>query len=144
MSLFSSEERIILKKNIITTIVIVVLLLLGALIYLVMFAIKMAPPPKNVKTQILEISKMLDIYALDCGHYPTTDEGLKALQTKPASCEKWGPERYLISIPKDQWGHEFIYISNGPSDFELKSLGSDAREGGIGEAKDISSKEIIH
>jgi hypothetical protein len=50
----------------------------------------------------------------------------------------------VVHIPKDQWGHEFIYSSNGPSDFELKSLGSDAREGGIGEAKDISSKEIIH
>lgn len=77
------------------------------------------------------ISVALDLYELDNGRYPTTEEGLSGLRTRPASATNWkGP--YLKMRPKDPWGNAYVYRSPGDQnpDYDLYSFGPDGKEGG--------------
>lgn len=77
------------------------------------------------------ISVAFDLYELDNGKYPTTEEGLMALLAKPASAVKWkGP--YLKKEPIDPWGRKYLYRFPGDhaSDYDLYSYGPDGIEGG--------------
>lgn len=95
---------------------------------------------KQAKILISELSKGLDMYYGDCTSYPTTDQGLNALIEDPgADCPDWGPDPYLKKVPKDSWNKDFIYEEENGSYF-LMSLGSDGREGGSGDAKDITNE----
>jgi general secretion pathway protein G len=94
----------------------------------------------EAKIQIGELGKALDMYYTDCGSYPTPDQGLHALIEAPTSCTNWGPDAYVKKLAKDPWGHEFAYDSNGSS-YTIKSFGSDGKEGGTGDAADISSQD---
>ena len=80
----------------------------------------------------LNIATALKLYELDNGAYPTTDEGLNALKSAPASAKNWkGP--YLERIPLDPWGKSYQYHSPGThrtQDYDLLSLGRDGVEGG--------------
>jgi general secretion pathway protein G len=100
---------------------------------------------KNTKIQIQQLSKQLDAYYTDCNAYPTSDQGLEALLKSPGSdaCSNWGPNPYLTkeSELKDQWGHKFLYESDG-TEYTIISYGRDGKEGGEGAAKDISSKDL--
>ena len=80
------------------------------------------------------ISTALDLYEIDNGTYPTTDQGLQALVSKPSSSPEpvnWnGP--YLKRMPKDPWGNFYNYKSPGDQnkrDYDLSSSGSDGSEG---------------
>jgi general secretion pathway protein G len=95
---------------------------------------------KQARIQIAEVGKALDTYYTDCGQYPSTEEGLAALVTAPSTCSNWGPDPYIKKVNKDPWGAEFVYESTG-SNYVLRSLGSDRREGGTGDAQDISSDQ---
>ena len=78
----------------------------------------------------LNIKAALDMYELDNGAYPTTEEGLSALLTKPQSAANWrGP--YLDKKPKDPWGQSYQYKYPGSHgfDYDLYSLGRDGQEG---------------
>lgn len=96
---------------------------------------------RQAKIQIGEYAKNLDMYYTDCGSYPSSDEGLKALVEAPPSCPNWGPEPYVKRVNPDPWGNQFVYESSG-GQFTLKSLGKDRRDGGSGEDADISSENI--
>jgi len=76
------------------------------------------------------IATGLKLYELDNGSFPTTEEGLNALLTKPASAKVWnGP--YMEKKPVDPWGREYKYKSPGehrPADYDLSSLGKDGVE----------------
>ncbi|SFV53951.1 General secretion pathway protein G [hydrothermal vent metagenome] len=86
----------------------------------------------------------LDMFKVDNGMYPSTEEGLKALVQNP------DPEKYPNysksgyfkdnKMPKDSWGSDFIYI-NDDGQIEIISLGADHKEGGSGEARDIKLSE---
>jgi len=93
------------------------------------------------KIEIGQISQTLDLYKLEIGRYPTTQEGLQALISAPAGVANWnGPYWKKSSVPKDPWGNEYKYASpasNAP--YEIISLGADGKEGGDGPNKDISS-----
>jgi len=85
------------------------------------------------------ISVALDLFELDTGKYPTTEEGLQALLTKPGSAVKWkGP--YLKKEPMDPWGRKYVYRSPGDhgTDYDLYSYGPDGAEGG---GDDVTSWE---
>ena len=78
---------------------------------------------------------VLDLYELDNGRYPTTEQGLKALIRKPDSSpvpKNWnGPYLKKKSIPTDPWGKEYVYISPGSKNvdsFDLSSHGIDGIE----------------
>ena len=71
------------------------------------------------------IALALDMFEMDNGRFPTTDEGLAALRINPSALPKWkGP--YLKREPKDPWGKPYIYKSPGThnSDYDLYSAGS--------------------
>ncbi len=95
----------------------------------------------TAKVQLKELKRTLEMYKLDNGNYPTTEQGLKALVQKPDTPpepKKW--RQYLDHIPKDPWGNEYVYISpakNHP--FELKTKGPD---GELGTEDDISVWDV--
>src|SRR5436190_18684398 len=95
------------------------------------------------KIEIGQIAQSLDLFKLEVGRYPTTQEGLQALISAPAGVNNWnGPYWKKSSVPKDPWGTEYKYSSpaaNAP--YEIISLGADGREGGEGPNKDISSTQ---
>lgn len=95
------------------------------------------------RTQISNISNALDLYKLDNSHYPSTQQGLEALVSKPNGSPEplnYNPDAYLKSEPVDPWDNDYQYISPGSShDYDLFSFGSDGNEGGDGLAKDISA-----
>ncbi|MEK2645101.1 type II secretion system major pseudopilin GspG [Bdellovibrio sp. BCCA] len=93
---------------------------------------------KETRIKMTQIVQALSMYYTDCGKYPQTLEGL----AKPdPNCSNWGPEPYYTKGFKDQFGHDFVYELEG-SEFSLKSLGKDGREGGDGYSKDISLEDL--
>ena len=95
------------------------------------------------KIEIGQISQTLDLYKLEIGRYPTTQEGLQALVAAPAGVTNWnGPYWKKTTVPKDPWGNEYKYTSPGQTaPYEIVSLGADGKEGGDGTNKDISSAD---
>jgi general secretion pathway protein G len=96
---------------------------------------------KEAKIQISELSKNLDMYFTDCGHYPSSSEGLAALAPGgEAGCSNWGPDPYIKKVPLDPWGTPFVYTYENGS-YTIKSYGEDKVEGGTGYGADISSND---
>ena len=95
---------------------------------------------KAAKIQIESFASALDLYYLDLGRYPTTNEGLAAL-TQGNNAPGWnGPYLRGGVVPNDPWGHGYLYRSPGQrAPYEIVSLGSDGQEGGSGTAADIAS-----
>ena len=91
------------------------------------------------RIDIGQIGQTLDLYKLEIGRYPTTQEGLQALVQAPAGVSNWnGPYWKKSTVPKDPWGNEYKYASPGASGpYEITSMGADGKEGGEGVDKDI-------
>ena len=83
--------------------------------------------------QIKAIEQALDMYRLHNGFYPTTEQGLEALVTKPSTNpqpKKYMDGGYMKKIPMDPWGNPFIYRSPGEKGiFDVISCGADGEEG---------------
>ena len=95
---------------------------------------------KIARAQIDSLEKALDQYRLDVGSYPTTEQGLAALNTRPQNLEKWGGPYLKKSVPPDPWGARYLYKAPGDhGDYDLQSLGSDGQPGGTGDATDVTS-----
>lgn len=91
------------------------------------------------KAQIEAFARALDTYRLEVGRYPTTEEGLNALLSKPASAARWNGPYLQKAVPDDPWGHPYLYRSPGVSgDFEITSYGKDGQPGGTGDAADVT------
>jgi general secretion pathway protein G len=95
----------------------------------------------TAKLQIEELGAGLDLYHLETGNYPTTEEGLGALVEQPVGASNWnGPYLKKKTLPKDPWGNDYHYRSPGENGmYDLYSLGQDNMEGGEGDAADIVS-----
>ncbi|HVO87180.1 MAG TPA: type II secretion system major pseudopilin GspG [Casimicrobiaceae bacterium] len=96
------------------------------------------------KIEIGQIGQALDLFKLEVGRYPTTQEGLQALVSAPPGVNNWnGPYWKKSSIPKDPWQNEYKYSSPGQNNapYEVTSYGADGKEGGDGVNKDITSRE---
>jgi general secretion pathway protein G len=98
---------------------------------------------KTAGLQIHDLGATLDLYRLEIGNYPSTDQGLEALVKQPGNVPGWnGPYLKKNDVPKDPWGNEYHYRAPGEHGaFEIWSLGADNREGGDGEDKDVTSWE---
>lgn len=96
---------------------------------------------KTAKLQIEELSSSLDMYKLDAGKYPSTDEGLNALVEAPANAKVWnGPYLKKKKVPVDPWNNPYHYASPGQhGKFDVFTLGADNAEGGEGEDADLGS-----
>ncbi len=92
------------------------------------------------KSQIESFEKALDTFRLDVGRYPTSEEGLTSLVTKPASADKWNGPYLKKDVPMDPWGHPYIYKAPGTkSEYDIVSYGKDGQPGGAGEDADITN-----
>jgi general secretion pathway protein G len=99
---------------------------------------------KAAKLQIEEFGNSLDLFKIDNGRYPDSQEGLQALVQAPAALgERWhGPYLKKKAVPKDPWNNEYQYVAPGQHGaYDLLSFGADGREGGEGESKDVVSWE---
>lgn len=95
------------------------------------------------KIEIGQIAQALDLYKLETGRYPSTQEGLQALISAPPGVGNWnGPYWKKQTLPKDPWGNEYRYAAPGQSaPYDIVSLGADGKEGGEGVNKDVSSAQ---
>lgn len=95
------------------------------------------------KVQIRNIEAALQLYKLDNGVYPSTEQGLRALIEKPTTGvvpKKWKLGGYLQKLPEDPWGNPYKYVSPSPTqrgDYEIISYGTDGEPGGEGINADI-------
>ncbi|HEY3912678.1 MAG TPA: type II secretion system major pseudopilin GspG [Stellaceae bacterium] len=122
----------------------VVLAILGLLIGLVAPAAlrQLGSAKEKIAHQSIErLASVLDIYKLDVGSYPTTDQGLQALLVRPDGVQNWsGPYLKGEGVPQDPWGHPFFYRmpSDRPGhDYDLYSLGPTGKPGGAGSDAEI-------
>jgi general secretion pathway protein G len=92
------------------------------------------------KEQISEFESVLDLYRLDVGKYPSTEEGLQALRVRPAGVPNWDGPYLKKDVPVDPWTHPYVYRCPGQhGDFDLLSYGADGQEGGDGDNADIKN-----
>ena len=95
------------------------------------------------QVQIRQLEGALNLYRLDNGSYPTTEQSLEALVTKPTISPippKWREGGYLPKVPLDPWGKPFVYLSPGThGEFDLISYGTDEEPGGEGKNEDIEN-----
>jgi len=98
---------------------------------------------KTARLQIEELASALDMYRLDVGRYPATEEGLAALIEAPGTAKVWnGPYLRKKKIPLDPWNNAYHYVAPGQhAKFDLFTLGADNSEGGEGEDQDVVSWE---
>jgi general secretion pathway protein G len=92
---------------------------------------------KQTKLILQTVAEALGQYHSDCGKYP---ESLDGLSKSDGSCSSWGPVAYMNKVPKDAFGKELVYSVEG-SEFTLKSLGKDGKEGGTGVDTDITLED---
>lgn len=122
-------------------VVLVILVLLASLVGPRVVGYLGSSRVKAAKVQIEGLSSALELYRLDTGRYPSSEEGLKALVQAPAGVETWkGPYLTKKEVPSDPWNRPYNYRSPGQhGPFEIFSLGADNQVGGTGENEDITS-----
>ena len=96
------------------------------------------------KHDIAAIMQSLKLYRLDNGRYPTNDQGLQALVTRPQggpAASNW--RSYLDKLPKDPWGNAYQYLNPGVhGEIDVFTLGADGQPGGAGADQDIGSWQL--
>ena len=95
---------------------------------------------KAARAQLDAFDKALATYRLDTGHYPRTDQGLKALTERPSDEPKWSGPYLSKALPTDPWGKPYAYKNPGDDghEFDVETLGRDGQAGGTGLDADIS------
>ena len=123
-------------------VVIVVIAILAALVAPNLFRNVGDARVAAARTQIETFGTALDAYRLDNGSYPSTQQGLLALWQRPTidPPANWKSPYLRKAVPKDPWGHDYVYVAPGrvnPSSYDLVSYGAAGRAGGEGENADI-------
>jgi len=128
--------------------IMVVVVILGILASIVVPKIMNRPDEARIvkaKQDILAIQNALDLYKLDNGIYPSTDQGLAALVEKPTSSpnpRNWQP--YLKTLPQDPWGHAYLYQNPGEhGEVDIFTFGADNEAGGDGVNADIGNWNAV-
>jgi len=96
----------------------------------------------KAKAEIANIENAMKFYRLDNFTYPSSEQGLEALVTKPAdpNIKNWKSGGYLERVPKDPWGNPYLYLNPGnQSEIDIYTLGRDGRPGGEGVDADIGN-----
>lgn len=129
--------------------VMVVIVILGVLAALIVPKVMSRPDEARIiaaKQDIGAIVQALKLYKLDNMRYPTSEQGLQALVSKPAIAPlptNWNGNGYLEKLPKDPWGNAYQYLQPGlQGDIDVMSLGADGVEGGEGGDADIGSWQL--
>ena len=129
--------------------VMVVVVILGILAALVVPQIIGRPDEARAiaaKQDIASLMQALKLYRLDNQRYPTTEQGLQALTTKPATAPippNWKAGGYVERLPRDPWGNAYQYLNPGlHGEIDVFSLGADGAPGGEGNDADIGSWNV--
>jgi len=121
-------------------VVLAILAMLAALVVPRVFKNLDKAKVNTAKAQIAAFESALAAYRLDVGSFPTTEQGLQALRTRPPGVENWDGPYLPKEIPLDPWKHPYVYASPSEhGDYEIISYGADGREGGEGVDRDIVS-----
>ena len=122
----------------------VVLVIIGVLAALIMLnEIERADDARvtAARTDINNLMQALKLYRLDNQRYPTAEQGLQALLTRPTTgpaAPNWKP--YVEKLPNDPWGHPYQYMNPGiKGEIDVLSFGADGQSGGEGKNADIGS-----
>ena len=123
-------------------VVVLILAILAALI--VPRVVNRTGDAKRAKaaSDIATLSGLLSQYKVDTDQFPTTEQGLMALQSQPSGINNWRGPYTQKAISTDPWQNDYIYESPGPDgqDFIIASYGADGAPGGEGDASDITSE----
>lgn len=126
-------------------VVVVIIGILGALVVPKLLGRTGEARVTAARTDIATMSQALKLYKLDNQRYPSTEQGLQALVTKPSSgpsASGWKDGGYMEKLPKDPWGNAYQYLSPGiHGEVDIFSLGADGQPGGTGEDADVGSWE---
>jgi general secretion pathway protein G len=99
----------------------------------------------QARVQMKNLEQALELFKLDNGFYPDTEQGLSALVTAPATgrpAKGWRQGGYLDRVPQDPWGNQYVYVSPGSAGaYDLMCYGADGAPGGTGEDADVSSRD---
>lgn len=95
---------------------------------------------KTAGVQIADLEKSLELFKLDVGRFPSTEEGLQALSVKPATANGWNGPYIKGSVPSDPWGKPYKYATV-PAGMEIMTLGADGTAGGEGENADVKNQQ---
>ena len=126
-------------------VVIVVIAILATLVAPNVFRHVGAAKSATAKSQIEMLGAALDAYRLDNGSYPTTEQGLAALQAVPTMEPvpgNWRGPYLRKALPNDPWGRPYLYKSPGdanPNGYDLLTYGADGKPGGDGDDADVTS-----
>jgi len=140
----SSKRR--LQRGFTLIEVMVVIAIIGILAALIVPKIMSRPDQARRVAAVQDIGTMmqaLNLYKLDNGRYPNSDQGLHALIEKPTADpipDNWKDGGYLERLPNDPWGNPYQYLNPGVHGaIDVFSYGADAKEGGEGNDADIGS-----
>jgi len=142
---FSGEEAFTLIE--IMVVIMIIGLLMGVVGVNVMNSYRKAER-KAAAAQIRAFETALDTYRMDCGRYPSSDQGLAALNQEAgggSTCRNYSPGGYLKGkLPNDPWGNPYVYMSPGLNNvpYSVESYGADGLDGGEGENADIESWDL--
>jgi general secretion pathway protein G len=124
----------------------VVIVILGILATIIFTRVSDRPEQARrtkAAVEIRQIGTALELFKLDNGYYPSTEQGLDALVSQPTTGKipKNYPESgYLDKVPKDPWANLYVYISPGlHGDYDLESYGADGEDGGESKNRDVES-----
>lgn len=126
-------------------VVVVIIGILGALVVPKLLGRTGEARVTAARTDIATMSQALKLYKLDNQRYPSTEQGLQALVTRPTAgpaANGWKDGGYMEKLPKDPWGNAYQYLSPGiHGEVDIFSLGADGQPGGTGEDADVGSWE---
>jgi len=126
-------------------VVVVIIGILGALVVPKLLGRTGESRVTAAKVDIATMMQALKLYKLDNQRYPTTEQGLIALTTKPTAgpaANGWKQGGYIEKLPKDPWGNAYQYLSPGlKGEIDVFSYGADGQPGGTGEDADVGSWE---
>ena len=94
----------------------------------------------TARAQIDAFEKGLDLYRIDLGRYPSTEQGLQALVSAPAGEARWRGPYLRKAVPADPWGNAYVYRQPGEhGEYDILSLGADGKPGGEDANADIAN-----
>lgn len=123
-------------------VVVVILGILASVVVPNLLGNKEKADQQKAITDIVALENALDMYRLDNNVYPTTDQGLEALVSKPSNPEprNYRADGYIRRLPKDPWGNDYQYLSPGDHGrVDVFTLGADGQEGGEEANADIGN-----
>ncbi len=124
----------------------VVIVILGILATIIFTRVSDRPEQARrtkAAVEIRQIQTALELFKLDNGFFPSTEQGLEALVTRPTTGKipaNYPESGYLEKVPRDPWGNPYVYVCTGAhGDYDLLSYGADGEAGGDGKNRDVES-----